>query len=267
MKLDGCNALITGASAGLGREFARQLAPRAHALMLVARRTERLEEVRAELIAQHPRLKVHVHSVDLSKHKSISDLCEWLQGEGLVPDLLINNAGLGDRGPIVTSDFARVNDILQVNVVSLTLLTRKLLPAMVAAKRGAILNVSSSASFIPMPGMGVYAATKAYVTSFSEALRSEVRGHGITVSALCPGPVHTEFDAVARREGDRKQPAPEFTYVPADQVVRDALRGIEQSRALVIPGVAMKIAMTIARATPLAVLRLAGRFAGGQVER
>ena len=95
-----------------------------------------------------------MHGVDLSKHKSISDLCEWLEGEGLVPDLLINNAGSGDRGAFVTSDFGRVNDMMQVNVVSLTLLTRKLLPAMIAAKRGAILNVSSSASFLPMPGLG-----------------------------------------------------------------------------------------------------------------
>lgn len=267
MKLDGCNALITGASAGLGREFARQLAPRAHALMLVARRIERLEELRTELTGKHPSLKVHVHAVDLSKHKSISGLCTWLEGEGLVPDLLINNAGSGDRGAFFTSDFARVNDMLQVNVVSLTLLTHQLLPAMMAAKRGAVLNVSSSASFLPIPGMGVYAATKAYVTSFSEALRSEVRGHGITVSALCPGPVHTEFDTVAARAGDRKQAAPEFTYVPTEQVVRDALNGIEHDRAIVIPGMAMKVAMTVARATPLAVLRLAGRFTRGQTER
>ncbi len=228
--------------------------------MLVARRTERLEELRAELLANHPALKVHVHGVDLSKHKSISHLCEWMESEGLAPDFLINNAGSGDRGAFFDSDFARVNDMLQVNVVSLTLLTRKLLPAMMAAKRGAILNVSSSASFLPIPGMGVYAATKAYVTSFSEALRSEVREHGITVTALCPGPVHTEFDAVARRAGDRKQPAPEFTYVPTEQVVRDALSGIENDRPIVIPGTAMKVAMTVARATPLAVLRLAGRF-------
>ena len=261
MTLDGCSALITGASAGLGAEFSRQIAPRARALILVARRLERLEELRNELTAKHPALQVHVHAIDLSKHKSISQLCEWLQSETLTPDLLINNAGSGDRGAFFTSDFGRVNDMLQVNVVSLTLLTRKLLPAMIVAKRGAILNVSSCASFLPIPGMGVYAATKAYVTSFSEALRSEVRAHGITVSALCPGPVHTEFDTVAARSGDRRQTAPEFTYVPMEQVVRDALDGIEHARAIVIPGLAMKIGMTLARVTPLAVLRLASRLA------
>ncbi|MEP6810067.1 MAG: SDR family NAD(P)-dependent oxidoreductase, partial [Chthoniobacterales bacterium] len=260
VKLDGCTALITGASAGLGREFARQLAPRARALILIARRLERLEELRSELTTNYPTLAVHVSAVDLAKHKSVTQLCERLVAEAIVPDVLINNAGLGDRGSFDAADFRRVNDMMQVNVVSLTLLTHKLLPAMIRAKRGAILNVSSSASFLPFPGMGVYAATKAYVTSFSEALLSEVRGYGVTVSALCPGPVHTEFDQVTSRPGPPRQAAPEFTYVPTEQVVRDALEGIERARAIVIPGLAMKVAMSIARITPLAVLRLAARF-------
>ncbi len=260
MKLDGCHALITGASAGLGAEFARQLAPRAASLILLARRHERLEELRAELVGQHPQLQVHVHALDLAKHKSIAELCDWLEQESLTPDFLINNAGSGDRGPFATSDFKRLNQMMQVNVVSLTLLTRKLLPAMMRAKRGAVLNVSSSASFLPIPDMGVYAATKAFVTSFTEALRAEVRSHGITVSALCPGPVHTEFDKVAARTEDRKKAAPEFTYVAPEEVVRDALDGIERARAIVIPGLAMKIGMSLARAMPLAVLRAAARF-------
>ena len=261
MKLDGCTALITGASAGIGREFTRQLAPRAGTLVLVARRSERLEELRAELTSQRPTLHVHVHSTDLSKHKSVTQLCEWLQQESIRPDLLINNAGLGDRGSFVTSDFARVNDMMQVNVVSLTLLTRKLLPTMIAARRGAILNVSSSASFLPIPDMAVYAASKAFVTSFSEALRSEVRGFGITVSALCPGPVHTEFDAIASRPDASKQAAPEFAYVSAEDVVRAALDGIESERAVVIPGLAMKLGMLLVRLTPMPILRLSSRRA------
>lgn len=260
MKLDGCTALITGASAGLGAEFARQLGPRAKALVLVARRRERLEALAAELRARHPALAVHVRAMDLEKHKVVSQLCASLEEDGIVPDFLINNAGLGDHGDFATSDFGRVNEMVQVNVVSLTLLTRKLLPSMIAARRGAILNVSSSASFLPIPDMAVYAATKAYVTSFSEALRSELRGHGITVSALCPGPVHTEFDQVASRPHARRQPAPELAYVPATDVVRDALDGIERARAIVIPGAVMKLAMTIARLTPMPLLRLAGRF-------
>lgn len=261
MNLERCTALITGASAGIGREFARQLAPRAKTLVLVARRTPRLEELRDELMKKHAGLQVDLFTTDLSKHKSVSTLCDWLEANGIAPDFLINNAGLGDRGQFATSDFGRVNDMAQVNVVSLTLLTRKILPAMIAAKRGAILNVSSCASFLPIPGFAVYAATKAYVTSFSEALRAELRGTGVIVTALCPGPVHTEFDAVAMRADAPKEKAPEFTYVVLDEVVRVALDGIEQERAIVIPGLAMKIGMFLVRLTPMPVLRLAYRFA------
>ena len=263
MKLDRSTALITGASAGLGSEFARQLARRSAALILVARRLERLEALRDELMRINPALKVHIHAIDLSKHKSVTQLCDWLAAEAIVPDLLINNAGVGDRGPFATSDFGRVNDMMQVNVVSLALLTRKLMPPMIAAERGAILNVSSSASFLPIPGMAIYAATKAFVTSFSEALRSEVQRHGITVSALCPGPVHTEFDSVARRKADTTQSAPAFTYVPVEQVVRDALEGIEADRPIVIPGWAMKAAMLLVRLTPMPLLRATWRVAPG----
>jgi len=148
-----------------------------------------------------------------------------------------------------------------VNVVSLTLLTHRLLPAMIATRRGAILNVSSCASFMPMPGFAVYAATKAYVTSFSEALRMELRGSGVRVEALCPGPVHTEFDTVAMRPDAPRQPAPEFIYVAAEEVVRDALDGIENDRAVVIPGLAMKIGMFLVRLTPMPILRLASGLA------
>ena len=259
MDLNGCSALITGASAGIGREFARQLARRASGLALVARRLDRLEELRDELLRTNPALKVHIHAVDLSKHKSVSQLCGWLDQERVEIDLLINNAGVGDRGVFATSDFGRVNDMVQVNVVSLALLTHRLLPAMIARKRGAILNVSSSASFLPIPGMAIYAATKAFVTSFSEALRGEVRGHGITVTALCPGPVHTEFDSIARRADDNRQPAPAFAYVPVEQVVRDALAGIESGRPIVIPGAVMKAAMLLARLTPMPLIRQAWR--------
>lgn len=259
MNLNGCTVLITGASAGLGREFARQLASGASALVLVARRSDRLEELRDELIRDRPELRVHVHAVDLSKHKSVSELCGWLAEESITIDFLINNAGVGDRGPFATAEFSRVNDMVQLNVASLTLLTHRLLPPMIARKRGAILNVSSCASFLPIPGMAVYAATKAYVTSFSEALSLEVRGSGIRVEALCPGPVHTEFDATARRPDDTKQAAPEFTYVPAEKVVRLALEGIERDRAVVIPGFAMKLGMFLVRLTPMPILRLASR--------
>jgi len=261
MKIDGCTALVTGASAGIGREFAQQLAGRARALILVARREVRLNELRNELTAaRHPELIVHVHQTDLANLAQIDELAAWLAREKLDVDLLINNAGLGDVGPFATSDTARNHDIILVNVLALTALTRKLLPQMIAKKRGAILNVSSSAGFLPIPGFAIYAATKAYVTSFSEALRAELRGTGVSVTALCPGPVHTEFQEIAKRPGGEPEYGPEFVHVSVEKVVRDTLAAVEADRPLVIPGPVMKLGMFLVRITPMSILRLVLRF-------
>ncbi|HSP45755.1 MAG TPA: SDR family NAD(P)-dependent oxidoreductase, partial [Chthoniobacterales bacterium] len=166
----GCCALITGASAGIGRELARQLSGRAGSLVLVARRLDRLEELRDELTKKDPKLNVHCRAVDLSHADAVADLCAWLERERIAVDFLVNNAGLGDRGTFSTGDSRRLYEMIAVNVMALTALTRALLPAMIAKKRGAILNVSSSAGFLPIGGLAVYAATKAYVTSFSEGI-------------------------------------------------------------------------------------------------
>src|SRR5260370_35572095 len=176
MKLDNCSALITGASAGIGREFARQLANRARTLVLVARREQRLNELRDELRNRNAKLNVHVRVADLSEKSQIDELVRWLEENKFDIDFLINNAGLGDTGPFATSPSQRNNEMLQVNVVALTTLTRALLPQMISRKHGTILNVSSSAGFLPIPDFNVYAATKAYVTSFSESLLAQLRG-------------------------------------------------------------------------------------------
>jgi uncharacterized protein len=260
MNLDNCNALITGASAGIGREFALQLANRARALVLVARREQRLSELRDELRSRNPQLNVHLRVVDLCDKSQIDELVRWLERDKIDIDFLINNAGLGDYGSIATSDIARDDRIIQVNIAALTFLTRLLLPQMIAKNRGAILNVSSSAGFLPIPGMAVYAASKAFVNSFTEALRAEVRGSGIVVSALCPGPVHTEFGDAAKRPGREPETGPEFTYVSVEQTVRDALAAIESDKPLLIPGVVMKLAILLVRVTPMSILRLALRF-------
>jgi hypothetical protein len=147
-----------------------------------------------------------------------------------------------------------------VNIVALTTLTRHLLPRMIARQRGGILNVSSSAGFLPIPDFAVYAATKAYVTSFSEALRAELRGTGVSVCSLCPGPVHTEFQEVAKRPGAQPDTGPEFVFVSAEEVVRDALAALEADRPLVIPGFPMKLGMFLVRLTPMPILRLLSRF-------
>src|SRR3954466_10948872 len=146
--------------------------------------------------------------------------------------------------------------MLGVNVVALTMLTRALLPAMIEKKRGAILNVSSSAGFLPIRKMAVYAASKAYVTSFSETIRGEMRKQGIAVTALCPGPVDTEFSSVARRNiGKQPYPSPSFMHVPVEAVVRAGLAAIEHDKPVVIPGLVMKIAMLLVRLTPMPILR------------
>jgi len=253
--LTGCCAVITGASAGIGREFGRQLAGRARCLVLVARRLERLEKLRDELTKKDPNLNVHCRPVDLANGDSVAAFVEWLEQEKIAVDFLINNAGLGDRGPLATAAPERVHEMLAVNIVALTKLTRCLLPAMIARKRGAILNVSSTAGYLPIRKLAVYAATKAYVTSFSEAIGGEVRKAGVTVTALCPGPVHTEFNQVAQRSGKRDQHSPGFMHVPVETVARAGLHAIERGKPVVVPGIVMKIAMLLVRVTPMAILR------------
>ena len=260
MKLDGCNALITGASAGIGREFARQLAGRAKSLILIARRDQRLNELRDELEQQYPNLVVFARKSDLADLGRLNELLAWLDHETIDIDLLINNAGLGDSGAFVTSDPVRNEQMTLVNIVAPTILTRHLLPQMIAKRHGGILNVSSSAGFLPIPDFAVYAATKAYVTSFSEALRAELREKSVSVCALCPGPVHTEFQDVAKRPGAQPDTGPGFVFVPVEEVVRDALAALEADRPLVIPGFPMKLGMFLIRITPLPILRLLARF-------
>ena len=254
--LTGCSALITGASAGIGWEFARQLASRAGSLVLVARRMERLEELHNELTKKDPNLNVHCRAVDLSQQSEVEQLCAWLEREGIAVDFLINNAGLGDRGTFATAEPERLHEMLAVNIAALTMLTRALLPRMIEKKRGAILNVSSSAGFLPIRKMAVYAASKSYVTSFSDSLRGEVRKQGIIVSALCPGPVDTEFSSVARRNIEKQPyPSPSLMHMPVEAVARAGLTGIERNKPLVIPGIVMKITMLLVRIMPMAILR------------
>lgn len=260
MKLEGCNALITGASAGIGLEFARQLGSRARSLILIARREERLNELRDELNRQNPKLAVLFRKIDLADLTQLNELLAWLDHERIEVDLLINNAGLGDSGAFATSNPIRNEQMILVNIGALTALARHLLPRMIARGHGGILNISSSAGFLPIPGSAVYAATKAYVTSLSEALRAELRGTGVNVCALCPGPVATEFQEVASRVGREAKPGPEFIQVTAEQVVRQGLAGLEADRPLIIPGLAMKLVMFLARIMPMPILRLLSRL-------
>jgi hypothetical protein len=216
-----------------------------------------LVQLRDELASRSPNLIIHTRVVDLADKSQSSQLVAWLDQSKINIDLLINNAGLGDYGAFATGDPERDDRIIQVNIAAITLLTRALLPPMIATKRGAILNVSSSAGFLPIPGMTVYAASKAYVNNFSEALRAELCGTGVRVTVLCPGPVHTEFGEVAKRPGAEPERGPEFVYVSVERVVRDALAAVETNRPMVIPGFFMKFGMFLARLTPMSILRRA----------
>jgi uncharacterized protein len=249
--------LITGASAGIGYEFARQLAPVVSTMVLVARRNDRLEALKSELTVINPELELFSRPLDLRDKDELERFCDWLDQSDLAIDLLINNAGLGDHGLFVESEWERVNSMLQVNVYALTYLTFRVLPAMRKARCGAILNVSSIASLLPLPNSAVYAATKAYVTSFSEAVRAELRSSNISVTALCPGPVSTEFLSHATRGADlQSHTAPDCFVVPVQEVVRQALEAVKKDRARVIPGAIVNLAMTTLAFLPMFIKRL-----------
>ena len=252
-----CTALITGASAGIGREIARQLAPLAGTLILVARRTDRLEALRDELLQINPTLRVEFHTVDLSVPAQVDVLCNALVENAVELDFLINNAGFGDSGPFETSEWSKIERMIQVNVIALTKLCHRLVPLLRRHRPGAILNVSSIASLLPIPNLGVYAATKAYVSSFSESLRAELRGTGISVTHLCPGPVDTEFQTVAGREGQpERKHAPDWVKVPVEEVAWVALRAVSRDQARIVPGFWMMMAPFFFALVPLFVLRL-----------
>ncbi|MDC0088029.1 SDR family oxidoreductase [Akkermansiaceae bacterium] len=251
-------ALITGASSGLGEEYAHQLAPSCDSMILVARREELLNTLATELKAAYPHIELYCAPVDLSTHDQRIGFINMIQERGLKPDLLVNNAGMGDYGTFTSAEWSKLDDMIQVNMTALTHLCHGFLPDMIEGGRGSIINVSSLASMLPIPDFAVYAATKAYVTSFSEALRLEVNDFGINIVAVCPGPVRTGFGKIAMREGAAdKLPAREGFYTTKEQVVFDSIIALEANKARVFPN--WKIAAMAAGISllPMAILRLA----------
>ncbi|MEV4615017.1 SDR family oxidoreductase [Kitasatospora sp. NPDC049258] len=223
-------ALVTGASSGLGAEFAAQLAARGHDLVLTARSADRLEALAAELRAAHGR-RVDVVVQDLAAPGAAGLIAAELEALGRPVDLLVNNAGFGTCGRFEENTAERDRDQLTVNVVALVDLTHAVLPGMLARRSGAVLNVASVAAFQPAPYFAVYASTKAFVLNFSLALRQEYRKRGVRVLALCPGPVETGFfEAI----GTRKAAVGRMTT--PQQVVRAALRALDRDRPYVTPG-------------------------------
>ena len=249
-------ALITGASGGLGEEFAIQLAPRCQRLVLVARREVVLRELEAKLERDYPDLKVTSVAVDLSKEGPRSNLIDRLVGTRWAPSLLVNNAGIGDYGEFATADWEKVQQMLDLNVGAATHLVHGFLGSMVASGKGAILNVSSLASMIPIPDFAVYAASKAYVSSFSEALRLELRQHRIPVLAVCPGPVRTNFGMTAARKGaPQKNLLREGFYVPKEEVVRESLNALQRDKPRAYPGWKVRLFATGLSILPMVAIR------------
>ena len=244
--------LITGASAGLGVEFARQCAKRGEPLALAARRRDRMEALAAELGGD-----VHIFEADLSKAGAAASLVAELEAEGLSVGTLINNAGFGLGGVFADRPLARLSEMIDLNVRTLTELCHLVLPGMRERGKGAILNVASTAAFQPGPNMAVYYATKAYVLSFTEALHHELKGTGINVSALCPGPTHSEFSDVA----ESHSPTLERMKMPAAPVVAAGLDGLDRNKAVVIPGFRNKVGANASRfLTRAAMRRIIGKI-------
>ena len=262
----GCTALITGATAGLGAEFARQLGPVASRLVLVGRRVERLADLADSLKSSNPHLQIDSIAVDLARSSERERLAAHIVQEQIPLNLLVNNAGLGDLGAFDSAEWSRLASVLEVNVTALTHLSHLLLPMLRAQGPSGILNVSSVAGFYPLPEMAVYAATKAYVTSFSEALRMELSSEGIAVTALCPGPVPTEFFQVASRDGetiramDRSHP---MLAASPDLVVREALWGLEKDKPGVIPNSLLALLVRGSRLLPFPLIRESIRLGAG----
>ena len=239
-------ALITGASAGLGVDFARQLSAKGHRLVLVARRLDRLEALAEELG------NARAVACDLAQPGAAATLMADLAAHGEVVETLINNAGFGLWGRFFGLDAKQQREMIDLNVGALTDLCRACAPAMVERQSGAILNLASTAAFQPGPRMAVYFATKAYVLSLTEALHEELKPHGIKVSALCPGPTRTEFGEIAGFAGNGA-----FDRISADSqgVVRAGLNGLERNEAVMIPGLINKAGAQGHRFLPRSVLR------------
>jgi hypothetical protein len=247
-------ALITGASGGIGACFARALAARGRNLVLVARSKDKLESLKSEITAKHS-LRIEIIDQDLSEVGAAQRLVTTLKDRGIVVDLLVNNAGFGAHGRFWTLPMERQNEMLRLNIITLTEITHLLLPSMVERRSGGVINISSTASFQPVPYTSVYSATKAYVTSFSMGIAEEAAEYGVKVLALCPGGTATNFFAAGQFS---KIEFPGGLQSP-EEVVEVGLRAFEQGRSLVVTRFFNRLMIFAQRIAPR---RLVARMAG-----
>lgn len=248
--------IITGASSGFGEAFASTLAPHAGELILIARRTDILQRTATALEQQTPGLHATAIPCDLADENSLIGLIGHLTALPPGRTLLINNAGTGDYGEFCDGSWDRIQTLLRLNMEAPTRLCHALIPVM-KQYGGDIINISSLAALLPIPDFAVYAASKAYLSSLSEALRMELGGEGIRVLAVCPGPVSTGFGQAARRPGftGNMMPGRNAFDTSIDTVVQDTIRALSQNRARVFPGLKIRLAALLLSLAPLCVIR------------
>jgi uncharacterized protein len=243
--------LVTGASSGIGLELAKCFAADKSNLILVARSTEALEMLAGKLRAKHS-IEVHVLTADLADPGSPQRIFDELKGRGIIVDVVVNNAGFGLHGAFAELPLKRQLEIIQVNVAALVELTGLFLPGMIQRKGGGILNVGSVAGFLPGPNMAVYYASKAFVQSFSEALHEELRGTGVRVTNLCPGPTETNFSKTARAYQMRISQAAKMS---AKEVAVAGWRAFRAGQCVNVPGMKNVLLVQSARIIPRSTLR------------
>ena len=249
-------ALVTGASSGIGEAIARELAGRGHGVTLVARREERLRTIAASLTAEHG-VRAETITADLGEQSGRDRLVDSLDELGLTVEILVNNAGFGDSADFVAADRERMVEMVRLNCEALLDLQGRYLPPMVERGRGTVINIASTAAFQPMPSNATYAATKSFVLSLSEAVHEELRGTGVTLTAVCPGPVRTEFMENADLDTAAEK-VPEFFWMSSEELAREAVGAAAKGKRAVVPGLINRAGAIAGQHSPRGVaLRLA----------
>lgn len=263
--IDNGIVLVTGASSGIGLDIARLCAPRAKALVLVARRKDRLDVLAGELRAANPKLDVHTFACDLSKREATEQFIASVREAGLGIDVLVNNAGLGDMGVFEQSKLEKQLFLVDVNIAAVIMLTHAFVAPMVERGRGAVLMVSSGFGLSYLPGFATYVGTKHFVTGFTESLHTELAGSGVHVGQLCPGPVATEFEEVMGNQTGMKVPG--FAELTAVACAREGIRVIDARRALIVPHILVHLLLWFTARTPRWLTRFFLRLVGKRVRR
>jgi uncharacterized protein len=258
--IDGGVVLVTGASSGIGMAIARLVAPRARTLVLVARRVQRLEELKTALVKAHRDLRVEIIACDLANREQARKLADEVVARGIAVDVLVNNAGVGLMGAFDRADPERLLAMIELNVTSVTLLTRAFLPPMIERGRGGLINISSGFGMAVLPSFAAYCATKHFVTGLSEALVADLAGTGVVATQVCPGPVATEFEQQIGNFTGRKPPS--LVEISAEQCARAAIRGFDRGRAMVVPGVVIRLVLMLNALSPRFLRRFVAAFLG-----